>query len=176
MEGSCRMSEHGEHTQSHIDLIAKQEHEFLSKRSISEWIGDRVASFAGSIYFVLLHAVVVMFWVLINAGWITGIAKFDPYPYSLLGTVVAIEAVFLASFILMRQTRMTRRAERRDHLNLQIDLISEKEITKVLQLTRAICTHMGLKRVADDAELKELSRETSVETLSQRLEDTLPEA
>jgi integrase len=51
-----RMSEHGEHTQSHIDLIAKQEHEFLSQRSTSEWIGDRVASFAGSIYFVLLHA------------------------------------------------------------------------------------------------------------------------
>jgi uncharacterized membrane protein len=170
------MTEHGQHTQSHIDLIAKQEHEFLSQRSVSESIGDRVASFAGSIYFVLLHAVVVLFWVLINTNRISGIPRFDPYPYSLLGTVVAIEAVFLASFILMRQTRMTRRAERRDHLNLQIDLISEKEITKVLQLTRAICAQMGLMKVADDAELKELSQETSIETLSQRLEDTLPES
>src|ERR1700722_17873558 len=105
------MSEHGEHTQSHIDLIAKQEHEFLSQRSVSEAIGDRVASFAGSIYFVLLHVVIVVFWVLINAGRISGMPRFDPYPYSLLGTVVAIEAVFLASFILMRQTRMTRRVE-----------------------------------------------------------------
>lgn len=69
-----------------------------------------------------------------------------------------------------------RRAERRDHLNLQIDLISEKEITKVLQLTRALCHQMGLQEVADDTELKELSEETSVETLSQRLEDTLPES
>ncbi len=170
------MSEHGEHTQSHIDLIAKQEHEFLSQRSTSEWIGDRVASFAGSIYFVLLHAVVVVLWVLINANQVSGTPKFDPYPYSLLGTIVAIEAVFLGSFILMRQSRMTKRAERRDHLNLQIDLISEKEITKVLQLTRAMCTQMGLKKVADNAELKELSEETSVETLSQRLEDTLPES
>jgi uncharacterized membrane protein len=170
------MNEHGEHTQSHIDLIAKQEHQFLNQRSISEWIGDRVASFAGSIYFVLLHGIIVVFWVAINANRISGMPKFDPYPYSLLGTVVAVEAVFLASFILMRQSRMARRAERRDHLNLQIDLISEKEITKVLQLTRAICTQMGLNKVADDAELKELSEETSVETLSQRLEDTLPEA
>jgi uncharacterized membrane protein len=170
------MSEHGEHAQSHIDLIAKQEHEFLSQRSISEWIGDRVAGFAGSIYFVILHAVIVVFWILINAGRMSGIPRFDPYPYSLLSTVVAIEAVFLASFILMRQSRMARRAERRDHLNLQIDLISEKEITKVLQLTRAICTQMGLKSVADNAELKELSQETSLETLSQRLEDTLPES
>jgi uncharacterized membrane protein len=170
------MSEHGEHAQSHIDLIAKQEHEFLSQPSISEWIGDRVAGFAGSIYFVILHAVIVVFWILIKAGRLSGIPRFDPYPYSLLSTVVAIEAVFLASFILMRQSRMARRAERRDHLNLQIDLISEKEITKVLQLTRAICTQMGLKSVADNAELKELSQETSLETLSQRLEDTLPES
>jgi uncharacterized membrane protein len=84
------MSEHGEHTQSHIDLIAKQEHEFLSQRSTSEWIGDRVASFAGSIYFVLLHAVVVVLWVLINANRVSGIPKFDPYPYSLLGTIVLL--------------------------------------------------------------------------------------
>jgi uncharacterized membrane protein len=170
------MSEHGEHLQSHIDLIARQEHEFLNQRSVSEWIGDRVAGFAGSIYFVLLHAIIVAFWVLINAGRISRIPRFDPYPYPLLGTIVAIEAVFLASFILMRQTRMTRRAERRDHLNLQIDLISEKEITKLLQMVSAVSVHMGLKKVADDAELIELSQETSVETLSQRLEDTLPES
>lgn len=170
------MGEQGKHTQSHIDLIAKQEHEFLNQRSLSEWIGDRIASFAGGTYFVLLHAGLLVFWVFLNAGRISGIPKFDPYPYSLLGTIVAVEAVFLASFILMRQTRMARRAERRDHLNLQIDLISEKEITKLLQLTRAICNQMGLKKVAEDAELNELSEETSVETLSQRLEDTLPES
>lgn len=170
------MNQRGEHTQSHIDLIAKQEHEFLTQRSVSEGIGDRVAGFAGSIYFVLLHAAIVVFWILINANRIYGLPKFDPYPYPLLGTVVAIEAVFLASFILMRQTRMTRRAELRDHLNLQIDLISEKEVTKVLQLTRTLCNHMGLKELANDEELNELSQETSVETLSQRLEDTLPES
>src|SRR5579872_5024529 len=115
------MSEHGEHTQSHIDLIAKQEHEFLNERSLSEWTGDRIAGFAGSIYFVLIHAAIVILWVFINAGRVSNIPKFDPYPYTLLGTFVAIEAVFLASFILMRQSRMARRAERRDHLNLQID-------------------------------------------------------
>ena len=102
----CRMSEHGKHTQSHIDLIARQEHEFLSQLSLSGWMRDRIASFAGNIYFVLLHAVIVIFWVFVNAGRLPGIPKFDPYPYSLLGTIVAVEAVFLASFILMRQTRM----------------------------------------------------------------------
>lgn len=75
----------------------------------------------------------------------------------------------------MRQNRMARRAERRDHLNLQIDLIAEKEITKLLQMVTAIGDRMGLKHLAQDEELKEFSQNTSVETLTQRLEETLPE-
>ena len=96
-------------------------------------------------------------------------------PASILGMIVSVEAVVLSSFILMRQNRMSKRAERRDHLNVQVDLISEKEITKLLQMVRAICERMGLKHIADDKELKEFSQTTSVETLTQRLEDTLPD-
>ena len=89
--------------------------------------------------------------------------------------IVAVEVVILSSFILMRQNRMAKRAERRDHLNLQIDLIAEKEITKLLQMVRGICAHMGLKHIVEDEELREFSQATSVETLTQRLEETLPE-
>jgi uncharacterized membrane protein len=126
--------------------------------------------------FVLIHVLLVLSWVLINVNQVSWISRFDPYPFSLLGMIVAVEAVVLSSFILMRQNRMTKRAERRDHLNLQIDLIAEKEITKLLQMVHAICDDMGLKQIAEDQELKEFSQETSVETLTQRLDDTLPEA
>jgi uncharacterized membrane protein len=71
---------------------------------------------------------------------------------------------------------MAKRGERRDHLNLQVDLIAEKEVTKLLQMVQAICEQMGLKHIAEDKEVEEFSQETSVETLAQRLEDTLPEA
>jgi len=74
----------------------------------------------------------------VNAHGVRGIPPFDPSPFSLLGLMVAVEAVVLSSFILMRQNRMTKRAERRDHLNLQIDLIAEKEVTKLLQMVRAL--------------------------------------
>jgi uncharacterized membrane protein len=169
------MNENLEHTQSHIDSIAKQEQEFLDKRSLSERAGDAVASFAGSLVFVLIHALLVLTWILVNAAGVRGIPRFDPYPFSLLGMIVAVEAVVLSSFILMRQNRMSRRAERRDHLNLQVDLISEKEITKLLQMVRALCAHLGLKHVAEDKEAREFSQATSVETLTQRLEETIPE-
>jgi uncharacterized membrane protein len=69
----------------------------------------------------------------VNSGKIPWARPFDPYPFSLLGVIVAVEAVILSRFILMRQNRMMRRGERRDHLNLQVDLLAEKEITKVIQ-------------------------------------------
>jgi uncharacterized membrane protein len=169
------MDQNLEHTQSHIDSMAKQEQEFLEKRTLSERAGDAVAALAGSLIFVMIHILLVLTWVLLNVEGVRGIPRFDPYPFSLLGVIVSVEAVVLSSFILMRQNRMSKRAERRDHLNLQVDLISEKEITKLLQMVRAICQSMGLKQIADDQELREFSQATSVEKLTQRLEDTLPD-
>jgi uncharacterized membrane protein len=88
--------------------------------------------------------------------------------------IVAVEAVILSSFILMRQNRMMRRGERRDHLNLQVDLLAEKEITTLLQMVRAICGQMGLQNITADKDIRELSQNTSIESLTQSLEDRLP--
>ena len=74
----------------------------------------------------------------------------------------------------MRQNRMMRRGEHRDHLNLQVTLLAEKEITKVLQMVRAICGRMGLENIVADKEIRELSQNTSIESLSQTLEERLP--
>jgi uncharacterized membrane protein len=170
------MTEHSKHAEAHIDSIVRQEEEALEKRSYSERLADRVGTFAGSFAFVVFHLLLVTAWLAVNTGHISGIRPFDPWPFSLLGVVVAIEAVILSSFILMRQNRMLRRGERRDHLNLQIDLLAEKEITTLLQMVRAICGHMGLQSIVADKEIRELSKNTSIESLSRTLEDRLPGA
>jgi uncharacterized membrane protein len=168
------MSETSRQSESHIDSIVRQEEEALERRSVSERLADRVGSFAGSFPFVVLHLLFLIGWLFVNSSKIPRIRPFDPYPFSLLGVIVAVEAVVLSSFILMRQNRMMRRGERRDHLNLQVDLLAEKEITKVLQMVRAICERMGLRNIMADKEIGELSENTSIESLSQKLEDRLP--
>ncbi len=168
------MSEHSRHAESHIDSIVKQEEEALERRSPSERLADKLGVFAGSFPFVMLHLVLVTGWLLVNSGKISGVQAFDPYPFSLLGVIVAIEAVILSSFILMRQNRMMRRGEHRDHLNLQVDLLAEKEITTLLQMVRAICGRLGLQDITADKDIRELSQNTSIESLSQSLEDKLP--
>ncbi len=168
------MSEKSTHGRAHIDSIVRQEEQELEQRSVAERFADAVGIFAGSPPFIVLHLALLTAWLLINSDKIPWISPFDPYPFSLFAMIVAVEAVFLSSFILMRQNRMMRRGERRDHLNLQIDLLSEKEITKLIQMTRAICGRLGLENILADKEIRELSQNTSIESLSQTLEERLP--
>jgi uncharacterized membrane protein len=169
------MSTHSAQSESHINSIIRQEEEALERRSSAERFADGVGVFAGSLPFIAVHLVFLLAWLLVNDGEIPWVRPFDPYPFSLLGVIVAMEAVILSSFILMRQNRMMRRGEIRDHLNLQVDLLAEKEITKVLQMVRAICGHMGLQDIMADKEIRELSQNTSIESISQTLEDRLPD-
>jgi uncharacterized membrane protein len=160
--------------QEHVDLIAKHELEFLARRTRTERIGDRVASFAGSLVFVALHVIAVASWIAVNTLSIPSIRHIDPAPFSLLSTFLAFEAILLASFILMRQTRMNRRADERDHLMLQILLLAEKEITAVLGMDRQIAGSVGLQKVAKDKELEQLSQHTSIDEMAQSIQESLP--
>jgi uncharacterized membrane protein len=162
------------HVQEHIDLIAKHEEEFLARRTTSERWGDTVAGFAGSLTFVCLHLSVFGLWVLVNAVPRFASHRFDPPPFSLLSTIVALEAILLASFILMRQSRMGRRAEERDHLMLQVLLLTEKEMTALLRINRRMAQETGLDQAANTPTIKELSKDISVEDIAQTITDSLP--
>lgn len=160
---------------SNIESVARLEERSLEQRSVSEHIGDAIADFVGSIPFVLLHVTLFVCWVLINAGYVSFIPRFDPYPYVLLTMIVSLEGVLLSTFVLIKQNRMSKRADQRNHLNLQIDLLAEKEVTKVLQMQRKLCKHLGLADVGEDREAKELSENTAVDTLAEELKRRLPD-
>lgn len=160
-----------DHIEDQIALIAKHEQEFLAKRTAPERLGDHVASFVGSLRFVFFHVTVFSLWI----GWnvTPGKAHFDPWPFALLDTIVAIEALLLASFILMRQGRISRRADERDHLVLQVLLLTEKELTAVLNINRAIAIELGLKSTANTPEIKELSQHTSIDDVARTIQEQL---
>ena len=90
------------HVQEHIETIARHEQEFYAKRSRADKIGDAVAGFAGNFAFVLIHLAVFIVWMFVNTAYVGAVPHFDPAPFAMLDTVVALEAILLASFILMR--------------------------------------------------------------------------
>jgi uncharacterized membrane protein len=161
-----------ESIQQHIELIAKHEEEFLARRTRSERLGDLIAGGAGNLKFVGVHLGIFAVWILLNT--MPGVRHFDPAPFSLLATIITLEAILLASFILMRQARMSRRTDERDHLMLQLMLLTEKEITAVLDLNRQIARQLGLEHAADQPLMEELSRDTSIEAVTQTIRESLP--
>ena len=162
------------HLQEHIELIARHEHEFLAQRTRTEKLGDRMASFIGSLTYVSAHVVIFTAWLAWNTLPIRELPHFDPFPFPLLDVLLALEAILVASLILMRQSRMARRAEERDQLMLQILLLTEREITAVLGVDRQVAQSMGLHKVAADEEVAQLSQQTSIDEVAQILRDTLP--
>lgn len=152
-----------------LDLIRKLEEQALSSRTTSERVTDAIGSFCGSMPFVILHLVAFGAWILINTtDW--GIPHFDPYPFMLMNVAVSLEAIFLSTFVLMKQNRMGRRSDARAHLDLQINLLAEREMTLMLKMLASISEHMGLKEWSRDPHLRDLLSELPVEEVAKELE------
>lgn len=160
--------------QRNIDTIVNLETEALQRRCLSDKLADSVATFVGSVPFVVLHVIWFVLWVAINRGMIPFLNAFDPYPFALLCMIVSLEGVLLSTFVLIKQNRMSQRADHRGHLDLQVNLLSEKEITKALQMLEGISARLGIKEQVVDSEVQELEHNTAVENLAHELEQKIP--
>src|SRR5204863_2627636 len=107
-------------------------------------------------------------WVLINTGHL-GVPAFDPFPYGLLTMVVSLEAIFLSALVLITQNRLTAEVERRADLDLHIGLLTEHELTRVLQMLDAIQEKLGIENDSD-SELTDLEMETRPEDVLAEIE------
>jgi uncharacterized membrane protein len=150
-----------------IESILKLEKEDERELSAFHRLSHTMGGFVGTIYFVVLQCVAVLGWIGANLR-ILGNAPFDPYPFAFLATLLALEAVLLTSFVLIRQNTMDKRSERRNHLDLQINLLAEKEATSILNAVREIAEHLKVN-VAPDPEREELSKDTPVEDIARHL-------
>ena len=162
-------------TQYNIDAIAKLEHEALHRRTATERVSDAIAKLVGNIGFLLAQLLLIFGWSLVNLHMIPGVKAFDPFPFGVLALVVSSESVFLTIFVLISQSRMVRQSERRAHLNLQVGMLSEQELTTMLQMLQKLCQHMGVNVDSSKQEVLSFSKTTDVSRLASELEDKLPE-
>jgi uncharacterized membrane protein len=162
-------------TKLNIEAIAKLEHEALHRRTIAERASDAIVKFIGSIAFLFLQVLLVLTWSVINLNLIPGVKAFDPFPFGILALVISSESVVLTIFVLISQNRMTRQAERRSHLDLQVGMLAEQELTTMLQMQHKICQRLDIDVESAKHELKGFSDATDVSKLASELEDKLPE-
>ena len=134
---------------------AEQAHATLQDR-----LADALTRFSGNMWFVYVHVVWFGWWIAQNEGWV-GHWRFDPFPFGLLTLIVSLEAIFLATFVLISQNRAAIVADMRADLDLQIDLLAEYEVTQLLLLIRRVGEKVGVDNCSTP-ELQELSRPVAV--------------
>ncbi len=139
-----------------------------ARASMSERISDRITGFAGSMTFVAIHAVAYGAWIAINLGIVPGLQPFDP-SFVMLAMEASVEAIFLSTFVLISQNRMMAAAARQSDLDLQINLLSEHELTRLVALVDAMACKMGIQ-VDDRAALDEIAQDVSPEAVLDGLE------
>src|SRR5712675_2487321 len=129
--------------------------------TLEERVAGAITRFSGTMRFVYVHIVVYGFWILANLGVVPGVPKFDP-SFVILAMVASVEAIFLSTFILITQNRMSAAAEKRAELDLQISLLAEHEVTKVATLLSDMAKQMGVSTEVEE-ELEEVKRDVAPE-------------
>jgi uncharacterized membrane protein len=153
-----------------IQDIIDLERQTRGNRSRLDRVTDTVIVLASSPAFIVAHVLWFMLWLGFNSF---SSQKFDPYPFSLLTLSVSLEAIVLTGFVLMAQGRMTRQADKRAHLDLQINLLAEQELTAILKMQCLLAESAGIDLTSVDPRLDQLRSRTDVPRLAAALESEL---
>lgn len=158
-----------------VRAIVELERRTLDEERWPDRISSHIGRFVGSLRFVAFHVFAFVAW----AGW-NSLAPaqwhFDPYPWGLLTLIVSMEGVLIATFVLIAQNRMSRQSDHRDHLDLQVDLLAEQEMTVVLKMLRRISDHLGLPPEHGETErADQLTEKTNIQDLMETIKRELPE-
>jgi uncharacterized membrane protein len=150
-------------------LIEHREEQNRTK-GVQDRIADAITGFTGSMRFVYLHVAIFGLWIVVNLGWLPGVPRFDE-TFVVLAMVASVEAIFLSTFVLISQNRMAALADRRADLDLQISLLAEHEVTRLITLVTRMAKQMGIDE-SHDPELEELGRDVAPEKVLNKMDET----
>ena len=152
-----------------IETLQTRRAEEQARATFEERIAGAITRFTGSMRFVYLHIAIFGVWIIGNLGLIPKFPLFDP-SFVILAMAASVEAIFLSTFVLISQNRMAASADKRDDLDLQINLLSEHEVTKLVALVSAIADKLGVETPVD-LELDELREDVAPEVVLDQLEE-----
>jgi uncharacterized membrane protein len=152
-----------------IVQMIQLEHRDRLTMSRSDRLADWITAFSGSMVFAGLHIIWFGTWIAVNLGWL-GFRRFDPFPFGLLTMVVSLEAIFLSTFVLISQNRQAIQADRRAKIDLQVDVIAEQEVSKLIQLMVAVANKLGVEH-SMDADILRMEEITDITALMDEIDE-----
>ncbi len=152
------------------NIAALRERQARAERTASwqERLADAITRFTGSLRFVYIHLAAFGFWIVANLHWVPGVPAWDE-SFVVLAMVASVEAIFLSTFVLISQNRMAAAADKRADLDLQINLLAEHELTRLIEMVEAVTDHLGI-RTAAHRELHEIKKDVAPEAVLSEIE------
>ena len=139
------------------------------KRSFLDILVDRTTALLGSNLFLIVNLLIFMSWIVINTGQIPGIEPFDEFPFSLLTAFVSLEAIILAILVLISQNRAAKVADLREEVQLQVNVLTEEEITSMMSMLVLLLQKNGIP-IPEDQRVQEMLRDTDVRQIEKSME------
>ncbi len=165
-----------EHVSQHVDTVAALHARAESGVSIHQRVVEAVTSNLGRPLFLNFVLAVVVAWMLVNVfPHPFGVRQFDPPPFFWLQGMVGLGALLLTIVILITQNRQARAAERRAQLDLQVSLLTEQKIAKLIALVEELRRDMPSVRDRLDPEAAAMAEATNPHAILDALEDKLDE-
>ena len=153
-----------------IEALRRRRQGEEGRATFEERLASAITRFSGTMRFVYLHAVLYGFWIVANLGTVLGLRPWDP-SFVVLAMIASVEAIFLSTFILITQNRMAAAADRRAELDLQVSLLAEAEITKLVQLVSEIAARMNIDP-AREPEIEEMKQMVAPEAVLDAIEES----
>jgi uncharacterized membrane protein len=153
-----------------IDVLRRRREEQDERAALDEKLARAITRFAGSMRFVYVHGLLYGAWILANLGWVPGVKPWDP-SFVVLAMIASVEAIFLSTFILITQNRMAAAADRRAELDLQVSLLAEAEITKLVELVSMMAERMEVS-AEEEQEIEEMKQRVAPEAVLDAIEET----
>lgn len=151
-----------------IHALEERREQEAARATLGERISDRITKFTGSLWFVLIHLVIYGAWIALNLGVVPGVSKFDP-SFVILAMEASVEAIFLSTFVLITQNRMADAASKRADLDLQISLLTEHELTKLVELVTEMRGRLNLDPEPTE-EIEEIQKDVAPEAVLDAIE------
>lgn len=133
---------------------------------------ERIGRFIGRPVYLVGLLILIALWVAINLLSSRAYTRFDPPPFELLDGVMTLVALVTTTIVLIAQNRQTKLEQQHTHLALQVALLTEQKVTKLIGLIEELRRDLPMVKDRHDAHAEALQVSADTGAVVSALEDT----
>jgi uncharacterized membrane protein len=161
-----------DHITENIEGVVALQRREWDATSASQLRLERVSRIVGRPAYLVAILLLSGAWILFNSSSARfGVAPFDPPPFQWLELLVSFIALLTTTIVLIAQNRQTKFEQQRAHLNLQVNLLTEQKVTKVIHLIEELRRDLPMVKDRHDPQAAQMQERADTAQLASALDE-----